>query len=175
MKILIASDSYKGSLSSLEVSKSIQKGFKEVFEDVSFKTLSMADGGEGTTQAIVESLNGQYITIDCHNALQEPIQASYGITSQGAIIEMASHSGLPLVKEKKIRVVLIAAPSSSGKTSFAYRLCIHLKVNGLNPVSISLDDYFFNREDTPLDEFGKYDFESIYAIDLEKFNSDLKS
>lgn len=53
MKILIASDSYKGSLSSLEVSKSIQKGFKEVFEDVSFKTLSMADGGEGTTQAIV--------------------------------------------------------------------------------------------------------------------------
>ena len=103
MKILIASDSYKGSLSSLEVSKSIQKGFKEVFEDVSFKTLSMADGGEGTTQAIVESLNGQYITIDCHNALQEPIQASYGITSQGAIIEMASASGLPLVKEKKIR------------------------------------------------------------------------
>ena len=103
MKILIASDSYKGSLSSLEVSKSIQKGFKEVFEDVSFKTLSMADGGEGTTQAIVESLNGQYITIDCHNALQELIQASYGITSQGAIIEMASASGLPLVKEKKIR------------------------------------------------------------------------
>jgi glycerate kinase len=103
MKILIASDSYKGSLSSLEVSKSIQKGFKEVFEDVSFKTLSMADGGEGTTQAIVESLNGQYITIDCHNALQEHIQASYGITSQGAIIEMASASGLPLVKEKKIR------------------------------------------------------------------------
>ena len=103
MKILIASDSYKGSLSSLEVSKSIQKGFKEVFEDVSFKTLSMADGGEGTTQAIVESLNGQYITIDCHNALQEPIQASYGINSQGAIIEMASASGLPLVKEKKIR------------------------------------------------------------------------
>ena len=80
-----------------------------------------------------------------------------------------------MIKEKKKRVVLIAAPSSSGKTSFAKRLCIHLKVNGLNPVSISLDDYFLNREDTPLDEFGKYDFESIYAIDLEKFNSDLKS
>ena len=80
-----------------------------------------------------------------------------------------------MIKKKKKRVVLIAAPSSSGKTSFANRLCIHLKVNGLNPVSISLDDYFLNREDTPLDEFGKYDFESIYAIDLEKFNSDLKS
>ena len=79
-----------------------------------------------------------------------------------------------MIKEQEKRVVLIAAPSSSGKTSFAHRLCIHLKVNGLNPVSISLDDYFVNREDTPLDEFGNYDFESIYAIDLERFNSDLK-
>ncbi len=79
-----------------------------------------------------------------------------------------------MIKNKGKRVVLIAAPSSSGKTSFAHRLCIHLKVNGLNPVSISLDDYFLNREDTPLDEFGNYDFESIYAIDLKRFNSDLK-
>ena len=80
-----------------------------------------------------------------------------------------------MIKNEGKRVVLIAAPSSSGKTSFAHRLCIHLKVNGLSPVSISLDDYFLNREDTPLDEFGNYDFESIYAIDLERFNSDLKS
>jgi uridine kinase len=78
------------------------------------------------------------------------------------------------IKDKNKRVVLIAAPSSSGKTSFAHRLYIHLRVNGLRPVSISLDDYFVNREDTPLDEFGNYDFESIYAIDLKRFNSDLK-
>lgn len=103
MKILIASDSYKGSLSSLEVSKYIQKGFKEVFEDISFKTLSMADGGEGTVQAIVESLNGKYISIACHNALNEEIEASYGLIDNFAIIEMASASGLPLVKEKRIR------------------------------------------------------------------------
>ena len=80
-----------------------------------------------------------------------------------------------IIKANKKRVILIAAPSSSGKTSFANRLCIHLKVNGLNPVSVSLDDYFLNREDTPLDEFGNYDFESIYAIDLDRFNKDLKS
>ena len=103
MKILIASDSYKGSLSSLEVSKYIQKGFKEVFEDISFKTLSMADGGEGTVQAIVESLNGTYISIACHNDLNEEIEASYGLIDNFAIIEMASASGLPLVKEKRIR------------------------------------------------------------------------
>ena len=79
-----------------------------------------------------------------------------------------------IIKEQKKRIILIAAPSSSGKTSFANRLCTHLKVNNLNPVSISLDDYFVDREHTPLDEFGKYDFESIYAINLEKFNRDLK-
>lgn len=78
------------------------------------------------------------------------------------------------IKDKKKRIVLIAAPSSSGKTSFAHRLCIHLKVNNLNPVSISLDNYFVDREDTPLDEYGNYDFESIYAINLDQFNRDLK-
>ena len=79
-----------------------------------------------------------------------------------------------IIKEKQKRVILIAAPSSSGKTSFAHRLSIHLRVNNLKPVSISLDDYFMDREKTPLDEYGNYDFESIYAIDLERFNSDLQ-
>ncbi|MDU1539929.1 MAG: nucleoside kinase [Paeniclostridium sordellii] len=79
-----------------------------------------------------------------------------------------------IVKENNKRVILIAAPSSSGKTSFAHRLSIQLKVNNLHPVPISLDDYFVDREDTPLDEFGNYDFESIYAIDLDLFNSDLE-
>ena len=79
-----------------------------------------------------------------------------------------------MIKDQGKRVILIAAPSSSGKTSFAHRLSIHLRVNNLKPVSISLDDYFVNRDDTPLDEFGNFDFESIYAIDLERFNKDLK-
>lgn len=79
-----------------------------------------------------------------------------------------------VIKENNKRVILIAAPSSSGKTSFAHRLSIQLKVNNLYPVPISLDDYFVNREDTPLDEFGNYDFESIYAIDLDLFNRDLE-
>lgn len=75
----------------------------------------------------------------------------------------------------KKRVILISGPSSSGKTSFAQRLMIQLKVNQLNPVTISLDDYFVNREDTPKDEDGEYDFESINAIDLELFNKDLNN
>lgn len=71
------------------------------------------------------------------------------------------------------RLVLIAGPSSSGKTTFANRLRIQLRVNGLKPVAISVDDYFVNREHTPLDAQGNYDFESIHTIDLELFNKDL--
>ncbi len=78
------------------------------------------------------------------------------------------------ISENNKRIILIAAPSSSGKTSFANRLSIHLRVNNLNPISISLDNYFVDREYTPLDVYGNFDFESIYAIDLDKFNSDLK-
>ncbi len=71
------------------------------------------------------------------------------------------------------RIILIAGPSSSGKTTFAQRLAIHLRVNGLNPIAISTDNYFVNREDTPLDENGEFDYEAIEAIDLELFNEHL--
>jgi uridine kinase len=72
--------------------------------------------------------------------------------------------------EDKKKLVLIAGPSSSGKTTFAQRLAVQLKVNGLKPISISIDDYFKNREDTPIDEQGEFDFESVEAIDIETFN-----
>jgi len=73
-----------------------------------------------------------------------------------------------------VRVVLISGPSSSGKTTFCKRLQIELMVNTLQPISISLDDYYLDRIHTPLDENGEYDFESFYAIDLKTFNEDLK-
>lgn len=71
------------------------------------------------------------------------------------------------------RVVLIAGPSSSGKTTFSKRLSVQLLTNLLLPVAISLDDYFVDRKDTPRDESGDYDYESLYALDLEAFNRDL--
>ena len=73
-----------------------------------------------------------------------------------------------------IRIVLISGPSSSVKTTFCKRLQVQLTTNLLHPVGISLDDYFLNREDTPKDEHGEYDFESLYALDLPYFNKDLK-
>ncbi|MDU2065875.1 MAG: nucleoside kinase [Sporomusaceae bacterium] len=73
----------------------------------------------------------------------------------------------------QVKVILIAGPSSSGKTTFAQRLGVQLRVNGLRPVPISLDDYFVERDLTPVDEMGVVDFESLEAIDLALFNKDL--
>jgi len=75
--------------------------------------------------------------------------------------------------EHPVKVVLISGPSSSGKTTFAKRLAVQLMVNGKKPVNISIDNYFVNRDKTPLDENGDYDFESIDALDLELFNNNL--
>lgn len=81
-----------------------------------------------------------------------------------------------MISEKKdVKLVLIAGPSSSGKTTFARRLGIQLRVNGLMPIPISLDDYFVDRDHTPRDEYGNLDFESIYALDLKLFNKNLES
>jgi len=75
---------------------------------------------------------------------------------------------------KDVRIILIAGPSSSGKTTFAYRLGIQLRVNGMIPIPISMDDYFLPRRMTPLKEDGTYDFESIEALDLELFERDME-
>ena len=72
-----------------------------------------------------------------------------------------------------VRMVLIAGPSSSGKTTFAGKLGMSLKVNGIKPVTISVDNYFVERKDNPKDEKGNYDFECIEALDLDLFNSQL--
>ena len=72
-----------------------------------------------------------------------------------------------------VRMVLIAGPSSSGKTTFAGKLGMSLKINGIKPVTISVDNYFVERVDNPKDEHGNYDFECIEALDLDLFNSQL--
>ena len=71
------------------------------------------------------------------------------------------------------RIVLIAGPSSSGKTTFARRLCIQLRVNGLDPLYMGTDDYFVERENTPRDENGEYDYENLDALDIGLFNDNM--
>lgn len=76
-------------------------------------------------------------------------------------------------KTRDKKLLMIAGPSSSGKTTFSHRLTIQLRTHGLEPYPIAVDNYFVNRELTPRDENGNYNFESLYAIDLEQFNKDM--
>ncbi|KAA6324027.1 Uridine kinase, partial [termite gut metagenome] len=75
----------------------------------------------------------------------------------------------------RVKLILISGPSSSGKTTFGKRLSVQLMTNGLRPYSISLDNYFVERTQTPLDENGQYDYESLYALDLKLFNQNLEA
>ena len=86
------------------------------------------------------------------------------------IVEIAQR-----IYDQKNRVVLIAGPSSSGKTTTAKKLCTQLKVLGLDPLYMGTDDYFVEREDTPLDENGKYNFEDLDAVDVDLFNRNIIS
>ena len=85
-----------------------------------------------------------------------------------SIADMVSQSA------EKVRFVLVSGPSSSGKTTFSKRLSVQLIVSGLKPVVLSLDNYFVNRDETPLDEHGEWDFEHLHALDLALFNQNLK-
>jgi uridine kinase len=91
---------------------------------------------------------------------------------EGAIARIATEIA---TARGRVRVVLIAGPSSSGKTTFSKRLWVQLLAHGIRPLPIGLDDYFVDRDKTPRDEKGDYDYETIRALDLERFNADLKS
>ena len=89
------------------------------------------------------------------------------------IVKIADEIAARQVGENRVKIILISGPSSSGKTTFSKRLSIQLMTNGLKPYPISLDDYFVNRDNTPLDENGNHDFESLYAVDLPFFKKQL--
>ena len=98
---------------------------------------------------------------------KELIQLSEAL-HEHRIVEIAD-----MIKKQKKRIILIAGPSSSGKTTFAQRLCIQLRVNGLQPIYMGTDDYFVEREDTPVDEFGEKNYEDLDAVDIHLFNQNI--
>lgn len=98
MKIVIASDSFKGSLTSAEVAQAATRGIKANYPDCEVVAVHVADGGEGTVEAVVEALGGEIITANVSDPLGRPINARYGMVGDKAIIEMAAASGLPLLR-----------------------------------------------------------------------------
>ena len=107
------------------------------------------------------------------------------VTHQGAnelilIAEALQEAKISRIAEQIVdlgdkKFIMIAGPSSSGKTTFSHRLSIQLAAHGLHPHPIAVDNYFVNREDTPLDEHGNYNFETLGAIDIKKFNEDMNA
>lgn len=99
MKIVIAIDSFKGCLSSSAIAEAAEEGIRNVMPECEVSKIPIADGGEGTVEALVAATNGSLITIPVHDPLMQPIQASYGITGDGqtAVIEMSAASGLSLI------------------------------------------------------------------------------
>ena len=122
--------------------------------------------GIGTVGDFNKACNAGYATelINVSEALQEKRISQ--------IADEIFHRGQ---KGNPVKLILISGPSSSGKTTFSKRLSVQLMANGLKPYPISLDDYFVNRLDTPKDENGNYDYESLYALDLDFFNQQLKA
>ena len=122
--------------------------------------------GIGTVGDFNKACNAGYATelINVSEALQEKRISQ--------IADEIFHRGQ---KGQPVKLILISGPSSSGKTTFSKRLSVQLMANGLKPYPISLDDYFVNREDTPKDENGNYDYESLYALDLNFFNQQLQT
>ena len=113
-KIVVASDSFKGSLSSTDVANSAERGIKEVLPQCEVVKVNVADGGEGTVDAIVDALGGTIVTVEVSDPLGRKIEAQYGIAGEVAILEMASASGLPLLKVEE-RNPLLTSTRGTGE------------------------------------------------------------
>lgn len=120
---------------------------------------------------------GEMMGIDSVGELNEAIsegQMNEVILVQEALMESRiAEIAKDIAGRGNVRFVMIAGPSSSGKTTFSHRLSIELRAHGMKPHPIEIDNYFKNREDTPKDENGNYDFECLEAIDVEGFNKDM--
>lgn len=174
LKLLFASDSFKGSLSSAETADILEKAAKEVYGSCDCSSISVADGGEGTVEAVVSAVNGRIISAPVHDPLKKPITASYGvIDGKKAVIEMASASGLPLVP------VHLRNPMNT--TTFGTgELILHAIDSGYTDISIAIGGSatndggmgcmralgvrFLDSFGNELEGFGR-DLEKVYDID----------
>ena len=115
--------------------------------------------------------------ISCVGELNDRITKE-GVSSILLVQEALQEAKISRIAEQIVeagnkKFVMIAGPSSSGKTTFSHRLSIQLSAHGMKPHPIAVDNYFVNRQDTPLDEYGEKNYECLEAIDVEQFNRDM--
>lgn len=123
-------------------------------------------------QASWAKTQGIYYVTDLNRRLEEGRAKDLVLLSE-ALHEKRIAEIAEIIKKEKKRIILIAGPSSSGKTTFAKRLCVQMYVAGLKPIYMGTDDYFVEREDTPLDENGEKNYEDLEAIDIKLFNKNM--
>lgn len=152
-----------------------QHGFMLMFPDKDTRNAEAFHASDKLFQILEDASDwGSSLGVDTVGALDDTIssgkvqdliliQEAYMEQKIGAIAQQ-------IAQRQGCKFVMIAGPSSSGKTTFSHRLSIQLRAQGLTPHPVSLDDFYVNREETPKDEFGEYDFECLEAIDVELFN-----
>jgi len=184
MRFLFASDSFKGTLSSGQTVRLLAKAAKEVFGDIEYSGVPVADGGEGTTDAVVTAENGEWITTDVCGPMMEKVTARYGkLDGNRAVIEMAAASGLPLVPLDK-RNPLLATSYGTGE------LIRHALDQGFTDISIAIGGSatndggmgcaralgvrFLDSEGRELDGRGE-DLEKVSVIDVSMLDHRIPS
>lgn len=177
-KIIIASDSFKGCLSSLEVARAAEEGIRKVLPGCEVVGIPVADGGEGTTEALVAAMNGRFVSCRVHDPLMNPMQVEYGILGDGltAVIEMASASGLTLVPPEN-RNPMITTTYGTGELikDALQRGCRRFLIgiggsatnDGGTGMLQALGFRFFDRDGNALGKGGQI-LEQIARIDSEK-------
>lgn len=184
MKFLFASDSFKGTLSSAQTVELLSKAAKEVFDDIECTGVPVADGGEGTVDAVVTAENGKWIEADVYGPLAKKLTARYGqLDDRRAIIEMAAASGLPLVPEEKRNPLytttygtgeLILDALKKGFTDISIAIGGSATNDGGMGCAKALGVRFLDKSGNELDGVGE-DLEKVCKIDISNLDKRIKN
>ncbi|MDI6707395.1 MAG: glycerate kinase [Bacillota bacterium] len=184
MRIIIAPDSFKGSLKAIEAARAVKEGITRVFPDCICDLIPVADGGEGTVEAMVSATGGEIVEKEVHGPLMEKIKGAFGVLGDGktAVIEMASASGLPLVPpEKRNPLVtstygtgqLILKALDMGCRDFVIGIGGSATVDGGTGMASALGIRFLDREGKPIPAGGG-GLDRLHSIDMSGLDSRAK-
>ncbi|MBE3598627.1 MAG: glycerate kinase [Limnochordaceae bacterium] len=184
-RVVVAPDSFKGSASAREVAEAIARGLSRAMPGLSVETVPMADGGEGTVEALVEATGGRYVTETVTGPLGEPVEARFGMLGDGqtAVIEMAAASGLPLVPASRRNPLvtttygtgqLMRAALDAGATRILIGIGGSATVDGGAGMAQALGARLLDAEGHPID-FGGGALDRLARIDLSSIDPRLRS